>query len=66
MSDQKLPALSPIELHRIAPLPEAERLSGLSERSLRRYHGEKIVKLSPRRDGMRVGDALMLAEGTIT
>jgi hypothetical protein len=56
----QLPPLSPLELHRIAPMGEASHLSGLSEDTLRRHHPDKIVHLSPRRDGMRVGDALML------
>jgi hypothetical protein len=58
MSVEKLTAL---ELERIVTLEEASRLSSLSEDSLRRYCGDKIIKLSTRRDGMRVRDALMLA-----
>jgi hypothetical protein len=50
-----------IELLRVAPMAEAERLSGLSEDSLQRHHSDKIKKLSPRRRGMRVIDALMIA-----
>ena len=53
--------LSPLELERIAPMPEASHLSGLSEDSLRRHYPHKIIDLSPRRQGMRVRDALMLA-----
>ena len=63
MSKQKgegLPPLSPLELHRIAPLGEASHLSGLSQDTLRRHHSDKIKKLSPRRVGMAVGDALTL------
>jgi hypothetical protein len=60
--DDKLPLPSPIELQRIAPMPEASRLSGISEDSLRRHHADKIIHISPRRDGMRVGHALMLSE----
>jgi hypothetical protein len=52
--------LPPIELLRFVPMAEAERLSGLSEDSLRRHHRDKIKKLSPRREGMRVIDALMI------
>jgi hypothetical protein len=52
--------LPPIELLRIVSMPEAERLSGLSEDTLRRHHRDKIKKLSPRREGMRVVDALMI------
>ncbi len=53
--------LSALELARIARLPEASRLSGLSEDTLRREHRDKFVKLSDRRVGMRVRDALMLS-----
>jgi hypothetical protein len=55
-----LPLPSPIELNRIVPMDEASKLSSLSEDTLRREHSDKIVHLSPRRDGMRVGHALML------
>jgi hypothetical protein len=54
--------LSWLELNRIASLQEASRLSGLSPDSLRRHHGHRIVKLSPRRSGMRVIDALMIQQ----
>jgi hypothetical protein len=58
-----LPPLSPLELWRIAKMPEAERLSSASEDTLRREHPDKIVKVSKRRDGMRVGHALMIGAG---
>jgi hypothetical protein len=48
------------ELDRIISLPEAERISNLSVESWKRNHPEKIVKLSPRRIGIRLRDALML------
>jgi hypothetical protein len=51
-----------IELQRIAPLSEAARLSGLSIDSLKRHHRTKFIQLSERRFGMRVADALMLAD----
>jgi hypothetical protein len=55
--------LSEVELNRIATLPEACHLSSLSEDSLRRYHADKIIRLSPKRSGMRVRDALMIGQG---
>ena len=58
--DHDLPLPSPIELNRIVPMGEASELSSLSEDTLRREHPDKIVHLSKRRDGMRVGHALML------
>jgi hypothetical protein len=48
------------ELDRIISLPEAERISNLSVESWKRNHSDKIVKLSPRRIGIRLRDALML------
>ncbi len=50
-----------IELQRIIDLKEASRLSGLSIDSIKRHHSDKIIDLSPRRRGMRLGSALMLA-----
>lgn len=58
--DDLLPPIAPIELRRIVDLEEASRLTGLSKDTLRRHHASKIRKLSPRRLGMRVGDALAL------
>jgi hypothetical protein len=53
----------PVELLRIAKPEEAERLSSLSWDTITREHSDKIVQLSDRRVGIRVGHALMLAEG---
>jgi hypothetical protein len=50
----------PLELLRVVPMPEAERLSSLSSDTLEREHGDKIVQISPRRKGMRVIHALLL------
>jgi hypothetical protein len=49
-----------VERLRIVPLAEAARLSGISQDGLLRHHRDKIIKLSPRRLGMRQGDALMI------
>jgi hypothetical protein len=62
MDRDELPRPSATELQRIVPLTEAERLSGLSEDTLKRHHGDKIIRLSPRRLGMRVGHALQLTK----
>jgi hypothetical protein len=59
--DELPPAELAIALLRIAPMPEATRLSSLSEDTLEREHADKVVHLSARRKGMRVIDALMLA-----
>ena len=57
------PKLTAIELERIVPLDEAAQLSSVTEDTLKRNHRDKLVRLSPRRLGMRVRDALMLSEG---
>jgi hypothetical protein len=51
-----------VELERIVDMREAERLSTLSEDTLKRRFPDKIIRLSKRRLGMRVRHALMLAE----
>jgi hypothetical protein len=55
----------PIELLKIVEPEEAERLCSLSWDSIRRNHPDKIVHLSKRRVGMRIGHALMLGGGLI-
>jgi hypothetical protein len=50
----------PIELLKIVEPQEAERLCSLSWDSIRRNHPDKVVHLSKRRVGMRIGHALML------
>ena len=57
-----LARMEPIQLLRIAPMPECEQLSSLSEDTLAREHADKIVHLSTRRKGMRVIHALLLGE----
>jgi hypothetical protein len=61
-----LDQLSWLELHRIVSLQKASQLSGLSSDSLRRHHADRIVRLSPRRSGMRVIDALMIQHAVNT
>jgi hypothetical protein len=53
----------PIEMLKIVEPDEVERLCSLSWDSIRRNHPDKIVHLSKRRVGMRVGHALMLSTG---
>jgi hypothetical protein len=53
----------PVELLRFVGPEEAERLSTLSWDTIKRKHSDKIVQLSDRRVGMRVGHALMLEKG---
>jgi hypothetical protein len=49
-----------LELERIVTLEEAEALSTLSIPTIRREHADKLIHLSPRRQGMRLRDALLL------
>jgi hypothetical protein len=63
-NDKPLPANLldwPVEMLQIVPREEAEELSGESWDSLKRNHPDKIIRMSPRRIGMRRGHALMLA-----
>jgi hypothetical protein len=60
--DHNYPRSERLELERIAPLPEAARLCGLSPDTIKRRYPDKIIRLSPRRLGMRVKHALMLQE----
>jgi hypothetical protein len=53
--------LSPeLELERIVPLQEAAQLQSTSVDTIKRRHQDKIIQLSPRRNGMRLRHALML------
>lgn len=53
-----------LTLAKIVSLREAAQLAGCSEDTLKRRHSEKIIRLSPRRLGMRVRDALFLTDET--
>lgn len=57
-----LAMLPPLELLRIVEMAEAARLSSLSPDQIIRDYPELVVKLSKRRNGMRVAHALMLRE----
>jgi hypothetical protein len=59
MSNTKT-GLSRLELERIAPLTEAAKLRGVHPDTLRATDPDKIVRISVRRDGMRVRDALKI------
>ncbi len=49
------------ELNRFVPLMQVALLTTLSPSTIKRNHPEKIIRLSPRRLGMRLRDALMLS-----
>jgi hypothetical protein len=53
-----------LELESVVRMAVAEKITSLSADSLRRNHPSLIVKLSPRRDGMKLRDALAIANGT--
>jgi hypothetical protein len=52
---------SEIELQRIVSLKEAAKLQGSSTDTIRRRQPDKIIRISPRRVGMRLRDALLVA-----
>jgi len=49
-----------LEMQRIIPLQAAAKICGLSPDSLKRNHAGKIIRLGPRRLGIRVADALTI------
>jgi hypothetical protein len=49
-----------IERLRVVSIEEAASLANMSMDTIRRHHRDKFIKLSPRRIGMRLGDALRL------
>ena len=52
-----------LELERILELPEVEEITSLSVDSIKRHHRDKLVNLSPRRLGMKLRNALAIANG---
>jgi hypothetical protein len=55
-----LTPLSALDARRCISLAEASRLTNLSRETLKRRHADKIVQLSERRVGMRLGDVLAI------
>jgi hypothetical protein len=53
--------LSALELERVAAAPEIKRITGLSFDTVKRHYPDKIVRVSPRRIGMRIRDVLAIA-----
>jgi hypothetical protein len=62
MSDKSIQLSAERELDRILSLEQAATLCSLSADTLKRRYADKLVRLSPRRVGIRVRDALMLPE----
>jgi hypothetical protein len=52
--------LSPLELARVITLNEAAKLNGVSTDTVYREYRDLIVRVSAKRVGMRMRDALML------
>jgi hypothetical protein len=46
------------ERRRIIPISQAAELKGVSEATFRRHYRRLIIKLSPRRTGVVLGDVL--------
>jgi hypothetical protein len=58
-------ALTPeLEQARIITLDEAARLSSISKDGWKRHHRDKIIKLSPRRVGVKLADVLAIGGGS--
>jgi hypothetical protein len=55
-----------LALRRVVTLRQAAEMSSLSEDTLRRRYAELIIKLSPRRSGMRLSDVLSLGQSKST
>jgi hypothetical protein len=53
-----------LEMQSVVRMAVAERITSLSADTLRRNHPDLIVQLSARRHGMRLCDALAIANGT--
>jgi hypothetical protein len=53
-----------LELESVQKMPAVEEITSLSADTIRRKYAEYVVKLSPRRDGMKLKHALAIANGT--
>jgi hypothetical protein len=54
--------LAGIEAQRIISLKEASRLAGVSVDTLRKHYHNLIVRVGPKRVGMRLSDVLSLGQ----
>jgi hypothetical protein len=52
--------LTPLELRRKIAVKEAARLNGISEATFRRHFGHLVKKITTRRDGVELSDAINL------
>jgi hypothetical protein len=51
-----------MEMRRVLPLEQATEITNLSRDTLKRNFPDKIIRLSPRRLGMRLSDALAIGK----
>lgn len=51
-----------LELRKVLPLEQATEITNLSRDTLKRNFPDKIIRLSPRRLGMRLSDALAIGK----
>jgi len=61
----ELPLPPAAELRRKIPLKQVKTISGLSIDKIKRRYPSKILRLSPRRLGMTLGDALRIGEDNV-
>ena len=52
-----------LELESVRKPPDIERITSLSWETIKRAHPNRIIKLSQRREGMKLKDALAIASG---
>ena len=52
-----------LEMESVKSLSIAAQVTGLSKDTLKRRHHDKIVQLSPRREGMTLRNVLKIARG---
>jgi hypothetical protein len=59
-TNEKVELRPDIELQRVIPLRQAGEVAGISADTIKRRYPEIIVRLSPRRVGVRLRDALAI------
>jgi hypothetical protein len=64
LTKKQVPLPPDLELERIIPLSQASKLSGISEDGWRRHYGHLIRRLSTRRIGVKLRDALRIGEAS--
>jgi hypothetical protein len=62
LTNRKTELRPDLELQRVITLREAAEISGISLDTIRRRYPQIIIKLSPRRVGVRLRDALSIGE----